>query len=186
MFFYYFLAWFVQRFQWEAQDKSSDKGTGIQTSGWKTEGTTDRTSQPHGWLRPRQGQEKCFSGKFRACTGCRLWCLHTCTGCRLWCLHTARHRNRYRDRYAELCGGSIHTTQRQISTQIPIGFCINLLVPVPVSVPVCVSVSGSINVPLHRVKRRRRKSLMIWSKKFVCNRVLVQNELVKTVHNVFV
>ena len=94
MFIIIFLAWFVQRLQWEAQDQSSHKGTWIQTSGWKTEGTTDRTSQPHGRLRPRQGQEKRFSGKFQTCTGSHSWRIHTCTG---W-LHTARHRNRYKHR----------------------------------------------------------------------------------------
>ena len=41
--------------------------------------------------------------------------------------------------YIELCGGA-HTTQRQVSTQIPIGFCVNLLVSVPVS--------DSVNGPL--------------------------------------
>ena len=38
----------------------------------------------------------------------------------------------------ELCGG-VHTAQRQISKQIPIGFCVNLLVSVSGSV------SGSVN-----------------------------------------
>ena len=45
----------------------------------------------------------------------------------------------------ELCRG-VHTAQRQISTQIPIGFCVNLLVSMTVSISVSVSVSGSVNV----------------------------------------
>ena len=40
-------------------------------------------------------------------------------------VHTAPHRNRYWDRWnifcIDLCG--VHTAQRQIPTQIPIGFC---------------------------------------------------------------
>ena len=36
------------------------------------------------------------------------------------------------DRLVELCGG-IHTALRQIPTQIPIGFCVNLSVSVSVS-----------------------------------------------------
>ena len=51
----------------------------------------------------------------------------------------------------ELCGG-VHTAQRQISTQIPIGFCVNL------SASVClVSVSSSVNAPL---PKQRRLTLM--------------------------
>ena len=44
----------------------------------------------------------------------------------------------------ELCGG-IHTAQRQTPTQIPVGFCANLVVSVSVSVSV--SVLGSTNAP---------------------------------------
>ena len=47
----------------------------------------------------------------------------------------------------ELDGG-IHTGQSQTSTEIPIGFCIDLLVFVSVSVSVLRSVSGSVNAPL--------------------------------------
>ena len=48
----------------------------------------------------------------------------------------------------ELSGG-FHTAQRQTSTQIPIGFCVNLLVPVSVLISVSVSVSGSVKVPYY-------------------------------------
>ena len=41
----------------------------------------------------------------------------------------------------ELCGG-VHTAQRQIPSQIPIVFCVNL------SIYVSVSVSSSVNAPL--------------------------------------
>ena len=47
----------------------------------------------------------------------------------------------------ELCGG-VHTARRQTSTQIPVGFCVNLLVSVSVAVSVFALVSGSMNAPL--------------------------------------
>ena len=49
--------------------------------------------------------------------------------------------------WKELCGG-VHTAQRQIPTQITIGFCANLSVSVFVLVSVSVSVSGSVTAPL--------------------------------------
>ena len=49
----------------------------------------------------------------------------------------------------ELCG-SVLTAQRQTSTQIPIGFSVNL----PVSVSVSVSVSDSVSWPIHTPQDR--------------------------------
>ena len=47
--------------------------------------------------------------------------------------------------YVGLCG-SVHTAQRETSTQIPIWICANLSVSVSVLVSVSVSVSGSVKM----------------------------------------
>ena len=49
--------------------------------------------------------------------------------------------------YIELCRG-VHTVQRQILTQVPIGFFANLSVSVSISVSVTASVSDNVNTSL--------------------------------------
>ena len=59
----------------------------------------------------------------------------------LRCVYTAKHRDRKKLGSIQLCGG-VYTSQRQTSTQIPIGVCGNL------SAYVSALVSGSVNATL--------------------------------------